>query len=67
MPEIRPITTLSIGTAIIWPNPSDLWDRGPWRYFYAEDGFFTFVVIAPLSVALLSGLLTKVPEQRAAS
>ena len=52
---------------IVLSNVYELFDGKPWEYFYADDGFFTFVVIVPISLAILSGLLTLIPKQRTAS
>ncbi len=35
----------------------------PWQYFYKDDYIYVFRLIAPITIALLSGTLTLIPEK----
>jgi len=39
----------------------------PWQYFYQDDYVFAFMSIAPIALAVLTGLLTLIPERRTVS
>jgi len=42
-------------------------DGLPWQYFYKDDYVLAFMLIAPITLAVLTGLLTLIPERRTAS
>jgi hypothetical protein len=37
-------------------------DGMPWQYFYKDDYIVAFQLIAPITIALLSGSLALIPE-----
>ena len=39
-------------------------DGMPWQYFYKDDYIAVFQLIAPITIAILSGCLVLIPEHR---
>lgn len=39
----------------------------PWQYFYKDDSIVVFQIIAPATIAILSGILALIPERNASS
>jgi hypothetical protein len=39
-------------------------DGMPWQYFYEDDYIAAFQLIAPITIAILTGCLILIPERR---
>lgn len=43
---------------------TDYVDGMPWQYFYKDDYIAVFQLIAPITIAILSGCLVLIPERK---
>jgi len=55
------------GALILLSELTNYVDGMPWQYFYKDDYIAVFQLIAPITIAILSGILALVPEHNSSA